>query len=74
MHGSQTRRGFLGGMFTGVGVGAIALSGCVDQPGAPAWTGIVDPEPVAARAGLRYANVRPTRVPAVRQARPVLAH
>ncbi len=71
MHGSQTRRGFLGGMFTGVG--AIGLVGCVDQPDAPTWTGIVDPEPVAAPAGLRYANVLPTQVPAVRQARPVLA-
>ena len=62
----HTRRGFFGGMVASVG--GIALLGCVDQPDQPDWSGIVAPEPVAVRPGVSYANVLPTRVPAVRLA------
>ncbi len=68
----QTRRGFLGGVFTGVG--AVALVGCVDQQGTATWTGIVAPEAVAARPGLRYANILPSRVPSVRLTRAAAVH
>jgi hypothetical protein len=65
----QTRRGFFGGVFTGVG--AIALVGCIDQE---TWTGIVAPEEVALAPGMRYANILPSRVPAVRLTRAASAH
>jgi hypothetical protein len=65
----QTRRGFFGGMLTGVG--AVALVGCIDQP---AWSGIVAPEEVALAPGMRYANILPTRVPSVRLTRTLSAH
>jgi hypothetical protein len=68
----QDRRTFLGGMF--VAVGAVGLVGCIDQPGTTAWTGIVAAELVPVRPGMRYANVLPGGVPAVRRARTLAAH
>ncbi len=66
MDGNQTRRGFFRGVFAGVG--GIAVVGCIDQAHGQSWAGIVAPEPVELRPGVSYANVRPARVPAVRQA------